>query len=135
MMQKQKVPALLAALLSTCLAGAQAPAPSKAPAAPAPVQNPNPGQGGVTPGDYPSRPALTPEQQADQVKRQVERVVDRQAAAFGRQMRLRPDQFAKLRPILAERQKELSAIATAEENMSPEQRSKAMRIQPETQTK
>jgi pyruvate dehydrogenase E2 component (dihydrolipoamide acetyltransferase) len=135
MMQKPKVPALLATLLYTCLASAQAPAPSQAPAAPAPAQNPNPGQGGVAPGDYPTRPALTPEQQADQVKRQAERVIDMQAAAFGRQMRLRPDQLAKLHPILVERQKELSAIATAAENMSPEQRSKAMQIQTETQTK
>ena len=138
MMQNLKAPALVSALLLTCLVtslAAQAPAPSKAPAAPAPAQNPNPGQGGVAPGDYPSTPQLTPEQQAAQVKRQAAHVLDMQAEAFARQMRLRPDQVTRLRPILEDRQKQLRAIASADGEISPEQRAKAIQIQAETQTK
>jgi hypothetical protein len=134
MMQRLALPIVVATLLYTGALGAQTPAP-KAPATPARQQNPNPGQGGVTPGDYPSRPELTPEQQADEVKRQAAHVVDMQAEAFGRQMKLRPDQIAKLRPILVQRQKELQAIASADGDVSPEQRTKAMQIQAETQTK
>jgi hypothetical protein len=134
MMQRLTLPIVVATLLYTGALGAQTPAP-KAPAAPPRQQNPNPGQGGVTPGDYPSRPELTPEQQADEVKRQAAHVVDMQAEAFGRQMRLRPDQIAKLRPILTQRQKELQAIASADGDVSPEKRTKAMQIQAETQTK
>jgi len=137
MMQRLTLPILVATLLYTGALSAQTPAPKtpKAPAAPARQQNPNPGQGGVAPGDYPSRPDLTPEQQTEQLKRQAAHVIDMQAAAFGRQMRLRPDQIAKLRPILVERQKEMQANASVDGNTSTEQRTKLMKIQADVQTK
>jgi hypothetical protein len=137
MMLRFKVPALFAALLYTgflgagLLSGGQLDA--QTPDATVPEQGPPPVI--QRPAEHPDQKPLTPEQRDQQVRDQSERVTALQATAFGRQLGLTPAQVQKLKPILAERQKELRALVSSTEAPNPERRAKMQQVQAATQVK
>ena len=111
---------LLAALLATVALGnsvlvAQTPAPNTTVAAAEQNAAPNPGQGGVDPATaahpLPSGPQTREEAAADMEKR-LAAVSEMQVQAVGRRLNLSASQIRRLRPILAERQKEIRALAS-----------------------
>ena len=136
-MQRLTVPTFFAAVLAATLlvagvlgaqAGAQAPGPD------ATVQAP-PQAGLPGGGDLLNQKQLTPEEQLAQTKAQAAHMQELQAQAFARHLGMSPMQLQQLRPILAERQKQLHTIMSADGRYSPEQRAKAVQIQADTQAR
>jgi hypothetical protein len=137
-MRRFTSPILLGALLSTGMLGAQSPAPDATvhtPAqAPAPV-NPNPGQGGLAPGQLSSVTPNSPDETVKRLQQDAEHNADLQAQAFAHQLDLSPAQMIRLRPILAERQKELRGLVDSSGAPDAERRAKMQKVQEETQVK
>lgn len=129
---------LFGALLSAGMLGAQSPAPdatvhtpAQAPAA----ANPNPGQGGLAPGQLSSVTPNSPDDAVKRLQQDADRNADLQAQAFARRLDLTPAQILRLRPILAERQKELRSLVDSTATPDPERRAKMQKVQQETQLK
>ena len=133
------VPVLLVALLATLgnsVLVAQTRTPNATIAAAEQNAAPNPGQGGVDPATaaHPLRggPQTKDEAAADGLKRLAE-VSEMQVQAVGRRLNLSAGQVSRLRPILAERQKEMRALADAAGSPAPDGRARAEAIETTTQ--
>jgi len=124
-MQRFNAQLLFGALLLTGTLAAQTPAApdtTKAPAAPAQAPSgydPNklpPGMAGPAP--QPPGPQTREEQEAE-VKARADHMAELQVNAFARQLNLTPAQVVRLRPILADRQKEMRALVVASDTETP----------------
>ncbi len=135
-MRRFTTPLLFGALLSAGMLGAQSPAPDATVHTPAqaPVY-PNPGQGGLAPGQISSVTPNSPDDTVKRLQQDADRNADLQAQAFARQLSLSPAQVTRLRPILAERQKELRGLVDSTEAPDLERRTKMQKVQEETQLK